>query len=61
MIDRSFQAQDVSQSVVVTGDGNSVSLRFGDTGIILPLKRKQFRPPERHRKPASDERPRELD
>lgn len=61
MNNRPVQAGTISQSVVVTGDGNSVSLRFGDTGIILPLKRKQFRPPERRRKPASEERPRELD
>jgi len=61
VIDRSVQAETISQSVVVTGDGNRVSLRFGDTGIILPLKRKQFRPPERRRRLAPDERPRELD
>ncbi|HEX4594894.1 MAG TPA: hypothetical protein VH157_11495 [Bryobacteraceae bacterium] len=58
----SVQAGGISQSVVLTGDGNGVSLRFGETGITLPLKRKQFRPPERHhRKPLPDKRPRELD
>jgi hypothetical protein len=61
MNDRSVEATTISQSVIVTGDGNTVSLRFGETGIVLPLKRKQFRPPERHRKPAPEERPRELD
>ena len=61
MGDRSVDARDISRSVVVTGDGNSVSLRFGDTGIILPLKRKQFRPPERRRNLAPEERSRELD
>jgi hypothetical protein len=61
MTDNSVHAETISQAVVVTGDGNNVSLRFGDTRIILPLKRKQFRPPERRRKPASEERPRKLD
>ena len=61
MNDKSVHAEKISQSVVVTGDGNSVSLRFGETGIILPLKCKQFPHPERRRKPAPDERPRELD
>jgi hypothetical protein len=61
MNDRSFQAQDVNQSVVVMGDGNSVSLRFGDTGIKVPLKRKQFPRPERRQKPAPEGRQRELD
>ncbi|MDQ6869195.1 MAG: hypothetical protein M3178_12695 [Pseudomonadota bacterium] len=61
MIDRSVQAETITQSVIVTGDGNTVYARFGETSIILPLKRKQFRPPERRRKPAPEERPRELD
>jgi hypothetical protein len=61
MSDRSLQAGEIRQSVVVTGDGNNVSLRFGETGIILPLKRKQFRPPDRRRAPLPEERPRELD
>jgi len=61
MIDRSVEAGAISQSIVVTGDGNSVSLRFGETGVILPLKRKRFRPPERRRRLAPDEWPRELD
>jgi hypothetical protein len=59
--DRSVQAERISRSVVVTGDGNTVSLRFGDSGVILPLKRKQFQPPERRRAFLLDERPRELD
>jgi hypothetical protein len=59
MNDRPVQAETISQSVVVTGDGNNVSLRFGDTGIILPLKRKQFRPPERREQLARGAR--ELD
>ena len=61
MNNRSVQAGGIRQSVVVTGDGNSVSLHFGNTGIFLLLKRKQFRPPERRRRLAPDERPRELD
>lgn len=47
MGDRSVSARDISRSVLVTGDGNSVTLTFGDTGIRLPLRRKQFPPPER--------------
>ena len=46
MGDRSVDARDISQSVVVTGDGNNVALTFGDTGIALPLRRKQFPPPD---------------
>jgi hypothetical protein len=46
MSDRSVQAGDLRQSVVVTGDGNAVALTFGDSGVRLPLRRKQFRPPE---------------
>jgi hypothetical protein len=61
MGDRSVHAGDVRHSVVVTGDGNTVALSFGDTGIRLPLRRKQFRPPERRRRPAAGEPPRELD
>src|SRR6516162_1577936 len=61
MGDRAFHAGDVRQSVVVTGDGNTVALSFGDTGIRLPLRRKQFQPPERRRRPAAGEPPRELD
>jgi hypothetical protein len=44
MGDRSVDARDISQSVVVTGDGNNVALTFGDTGIRLPLRRKQLPP-----------------
>jgi hypothetical protein len=47
MGDRSVSARDVKNSVVVTGDGNTLS--FGDTGIMLPLRRKQFPPPDRRR------------
>jgi hypothetical protein len=45
----------------VTGDGNAVTLTFGDSGVILPLRRRQFRPPDRRRRPAPGERPRELE
>jgi hypothetical protein len=61
MSDRSAHAHDISQGVVVTGDGNTVSLTFGDSGIVLPLQRRQFRPPDRRRRPAQGEPPRELD
>lgn len=49
MGDRSVSARDIKQSVVVTGDGNSVALTFGDSGIRLPLDRKRFPPPDRGR------------
>jgi hypothetical protein len=61
MGDRSVDARDISRSVVVTGDGNSVALTFGDTGVRLPLRRKQFPPPQRPRRPREGEPPRELD
>lgn len=61
MSDRSVDARDISRSVVVTGDGNNVALTFGDTGIALPLRRKQFPPPDRRRRPREGEPPRELD
>ena len=61
MGDRSVDARDISQSVVVTGNGNNVALTFGDTGIALPLRRKQFPAPERRRRPREGEPPRELD
>lgn len=61
MGDRSVSAQDISQSVVVTGDGNNVALSFGATGIRLPLRRKQFLPPDRRSRPREGEPPRELD
>src|SRR5215467_8720710 len=57
----SVQARDISQSVVVTGDGNTVTLAFGDSGVILPLRRRQFRPPDRRHRLAPGEPPRELD
>ena len=61
MGDRSVDARDISQSVVVTGHGNKVELIFGDTGIALPLRRRQFAPPDRRRQPREGEPPRELD
>jgi hypothetical protein len=59
--DRSVEARDVSNSVVVTGNGNAVTLTFGDSGVILPLRRRQFRPPDRRRRLAPGEPSRELD
>ena len=61
MADHSVTARDISQSVVVTGSGNSVSLSFGASGLVLPLDRKQIRPQERRRAQAAGERRRELD
>src|SRR5437764_11006457 len=61
MSDRSAHARDISRSVVVTGDGNTVTLTFGDSGIVLPLRRRQFRPSDRRRPPAPGEPPREFD
>ncbi len=57
MSDRSVQARDVSRSAVVTGDGNTVTLAFGDSGASIPLLRKQFPPPERRRRQAPSDRP----
>lgn len=48
------------QSVIVTGDGNQVSLRFGDSGLSLPLIRRHHPPPDRRRIAAGGP-PRELD
>jgi hypothetical protein len=45
----------------VTGAGNAVTLTFGNSGIVLPLRRRQFRLPDRRRRPAPGEPPRELD
>jgi hypothetical protein len=59
-VDRSFHARDVSRSIVITGDGNTATLVFGDSGVRLPLRRLQLRPPERRRALATGER-RELD
>jgi tetratricopeptide (TPR) repeat protein len=61
MSDRSVRAGDISQSVVVTGDGNAVTLTFGASGVSIPLIRKQFPPPERRRQQAAGEPARELD
>ena len=57
----SVQARDIIKSAVVTGNWNTVTLTFGDSGIALPLRRRQFRPPDRRRRPAPGEPPRELD
>ena len=56
MGDRSVSARDISRAVVVTGDGNTVALDFGDTGITLPLRRKQFPSPDRRRRRARENR-----
>ena len=62
MRDRSVSAGgDVSRSVIVTGDGNAVSLRIGSSGLVLPLDRKQIAGPDRRRQQEEEERPRELD
>jgi tetratricopeptide (TPR) repeat protein len=61
MVDRSVVGRDISQSIVVTGDSNTVTLTFGDLGVVLPLRRRQFRPPDRRHRPAPGEPPRELD
>ena len=47
MSDRSIAARDVTRSVLVSGDGNTVRLSFGATGIVLPLERRQFALPRR--------------
>lgn len=57
---RSASARDVSRSAIVTGDGNVVTLTFGDSGVALPLRRLQIAPPERRRALRPGER-RELD
>ena len=61
MGDRLVHAGDVYESVVVTGDWNNVALTLGDTGIRLPLRRKQFPPRERRRGPVAGAPPCELD
>jgi hypothetical protein len=61
MGERSVSARDMSQSIVVTEDGNNVALNLGDAGIRLPLRRKQFPLPDRRRRPRTGEPPRELD
>ena len=57
----SVQTRDIIKSAVVTGNWNTVTLTFGDSGSVLPLRRRQFRPPDRRRRPAPGEPPRELD
>jgi hypothetical protein len=61
VVDRSVETRDIKNSVIVTGDGNTITLTFGDSGVILPLRRRQFRPPDRRRRLAPGEPPRELD
>ena len=56
MGDRSVHAGGISQSVVVTGDGNTVSLVFGTTGIALSLRRPQIVRPERRKPAIADEK-----
>jgi hypothetical protein len=59
--DLSVHAQTIRDSVVVTGDGNTVTAAFGHTGVRLPLERRQVRAPDRRRPPRPGEPPRELD
>src|SRR5437868_4679197 len=61
MSDRSVAAETIRSSAVVTGDGNIIIATFGDTGIRLPLQRRQVRAPDRRRAPRPGELPRELD
>jgi hypothetical protein len=58
--DQSVHAQDIRHSVV-TGDGNSITATFGNTGVRLPLERRQVPVPDRRRPPRPSELPRELD
>ncbi len=51
----------VSESVVVTGDGNSVNLVFGDSAVLLKLLRKHVRLPDLRQPPQPGDPPRELD
>jgi len=56
MPDRSVTADGgISQSIVVTGDGNSVSLRFGESDVSLALNRKHVPPPRRKTGPSKRE------
>ena len=59
--DRSIHSQSMHNTVAVTGDGNSVTAVFGDTGVRLLLERRQVATPDRRRKPRPGEPPRELD
>ena len=61
MSDQSVHARDIVHSAVVSGNWNTVTLTFGDSGIVLPLRRRQFPAPDRRRRPAPGEPPRELD
>ncbi|MGP9820594.1 tetratricopeptide repeat protein [Salinarimonas sp. NSM] len=49
MTDRSFEAGSVDRSVIVTGDHNTATLVFGDSGVRLPIARRQI--------PRADPRP----
>lgn len=57
----SVHAQTIRDSVVVTGDGNTVTSVFGETGVRLSLERRQVPAPDRRRPPRPGEPPRELD
>jgi tetratricopeptide (TPR) repeat protein len=61
MSDRSVHAATIRESVVVTGDGNTVVANFGATSARLSLQRRQVRPIDRRRTPRPGEPPRELD
>jgi tetratricopeptide (TPR) repeat protein len=60
MGNRSVKARNISNSAIVTGSGNVVTLTFGASGVSLPLLRKQIRRPRRQPACPADE-PRELD
>jgi tetratricopeptide (TPR) repeat protein len=47
MDDRSVHASTIRDSVVISGDGNTVFASFGDSGARLALNRRQVRPPDR--------------
>jgi hypothetical protein len=52
---------DIRHSVVVTGDGNSITATFGDTGAPAAGTPRQVFVPDRRRPPRPGELPRELD
>ncbi len=53
MSDRSVSGEYI-QSVIVTGDGNTVHLCFGSTGLVLPLERRQIRQEDSAATPRSE-------
>jgi tetratricopeptide (TPR) repeat protein len=59
--DRSVNADTITNSVVVTGDGAIITATFGNTGARLDLWRRQVRTHDRRRPPRPDRPPRELD